>query len=61
HPLFQTHYLRRNCRDLEKCVPNFMGPPIPWVDQGDREFYCCTMFTLFKHWWPGKDLKNEVD
>src|ERR1700678_4151298 len=28
--------------------------------QGDREYYCCTMLTLFKPWQRGRDLKESV-
>jgi hypothetical protein len=31
------------------------------MDQGDREYYCMTMLTLFKPWRSGKDLKTEMD
>src|ERR1700683_334755 len=30
------------------------------LDQGDREYYCHTMLTLFKPWRTGKDLKYEI-
>ncbi|KAJ7697000.1 hypothetical protein B0H17DRAFT_867553, partial [Mycena rosella] len=61
HELFKTHYVRCDRRALETTVPNFVGGPLPRVDQGDREFYCCTMLTLFKPWRTGKDLKNDLD
>ncbi|KAJ7304712.1 hypothetical protein DFH08DRAFT_721486, partial [Mycena albidolilacea] len=61
HPLYRTHYLRCDKRDLELCVPNFVGGPLPRRDEGDREYYCCTMLTLFKPWRSGGDLKNAVD
>ena len=40
-------------------IPNFVGGPLPWKDQGDREYYCCTMLTLFKPWRSGKFLKKD--
>ncbi|KAJ7088935.1 hypothetical protein C8R44DRAFT_649148, partial [Mycena epipterygia] len=61
HPLYKTHYIRCDRRDLELMVPNFVGGYFPRVDQGDREFYCCTMLTLFKPWRSGTQLKNGVD
>jgi hypothetical protein len=38
-------------------VPNFLPNTLPRSDRGDREYYCCTMLTLFKPWRSGKDLK----
>ena len=37
----------------------FIGGPLPRSDQGDREYYCTTMLTLFKPWRTRKDLKSE--
>ena len=45
---------------MKKRVPNFIGANLPRCDQGDREYYCCTMLTLFKPWRRGFDLKNSV-
>ncbi|KAJ7916589.1 hypothetical protein B0H13DRAFT_1997314 [Mycena leptocephala] len=42
-------------------VPNFVGGALPRMDQGDREYYCTTILTLFKPWRSGKDLKNDLD
>jgi len=39
-------------------VPNFIGGTLPRCDQGDREYYCSTMLTLFKPWRTGYDLKS---
>ncbi|KAF8897114.1 hypothetical protein CPB84DRAFT_1650027, partial [Gymnopilus junonius] len=39
-------------------VPNFLGATLPRCDQGDREYYCCAMLTLFKPWRTGKELKQ---
>ena len=49
-----------------KCIPsrsdtfilNFIGGSLPRRDQGDFEYYCCTMLTLFKPWRNDQDLKN---
>jgi len=37
---------------------NFIGGPLPRCDQGDFEYYCRTMLTLFKPWRRGQDLKD---
>ncbi|KAJ7198205.1 hypothetical protein C8J57DRAFT_997029, partial [Mycena rebaudengoi] len=42
-------------------VPNFVGGGLPRADQGDRDYYCCTMMTLFKPWRQGSDLKGKLD
>jgi hypothetical protein len=58
HPLAESHGTR--CRPVEKeKVPNFLGPTLPRCDQGDREFYCSVMLTLFKPWRSGLDLKMQ--
>ncbi|KAF8802336.1 hypothetical protein BYT27DRAFT_7020262, partial [Phlegmacium glaucopus] len=54
HPLFETHGLK--CLP-SLLVPNFVGQTLPRRDQGDREFYCTTMLTLFKPWRTGSALK----
>jgi hypothetical protein len=33
---------------------------LPRCDQGDREYYCSTMLTLFKPWCTGEDLKSDT-
>ncbi|KAI0283174.1 hypothetical protein BC826DRAFT_883168, partial [Russula brevipes] len=57
HPLAETHGIRCCPPDKEK-VPNFVGTTLPRFDQGDREYYCCTMLTIFKPWRSGVDLKR---
>ena len=56
HPLFATHGLKRLSSPL---VPNFVGQTLPRRDQGDREFYCITMLTLFKPWRTGSTLRQR--
>ena len=56
HPLVDTHGVRWSRRVR---VPNFIGESLPRSDQGDREFYCSTMLTLFRPWRNGLDLKSE--
>jgi hypothetical protein len=47
------------CKSLsELVVPNFIGGTLPRCDQGDHEYYCSTMLTLFKPWRTGYDLKS---
>ena len=38
-----------------------MGPSLPRPDQGDREYYCSTMLTLFKPWHTGHNLKSDTE
>jgi hypothetical protein len=58
HPLYRTHHV--NCLpESEEYVPNFVGGMLPRSDQGDREYYCSTMLTLFKPWRHGKDLRTN--
>jgi hypothetical protein len=59
HPQYETHYAQYNSDD--NIVPNFVGGSLPRSDQGDREYYCLTMLTLFKPWRTGKELKSETD
>ncbi|KAJ7880200.1 hypothetical protein B0H13DRAFT_1513045, partial [Mycena leptocephala] len=45
----------------ESMVPNLLGDMLPRKNEGDREYYCCTMLVLFKPWRSGEDLKIQVD
>ena len=56
YPLFVTHGVKRLPSPL---VPNFAGQTRPRRDQGDREFYCTTMLTLFKFWRTGTNFKTK--
>ena len=57
HPQYNTHEIQ--CKYLsEFVVPNFIGGTLPRCDQGDHEYYCSTMLTLFKPWRTGHDLKH---
>ena len=59
HPLANSHGTR--CRSVcKEKVPNFVGRTLPRCDQGDREFYCSVMLTLFKPWRSGLDLKTRA-
>jgi hypothetical protein len=58
HPLFQSHGMKFKPKH-EKYVPNFIGANLPRCDQGDRNYYCLTMLSLFKPWRTGFDLKSD--
>ena len=60
HPQCATHQAHMS-RDDPLVVPNFLPNTLPRSDRGDREYYCCTMLTLFKPWRDGKDLKGKDD
>lgn len=60
HPSYDTHHV--NClMEEDSFVPNFVGGILPRSDQGDREYYCSTMLTLFKPWRHGRDLRNDKE
>ncbi|KAJ7304795.1 hypothetical protein DFH08DRAFT_918689 [Mycena albidolilacea] len=59
HPLWESHYTRCDRNNLATTVPNFVGGALPRMDQGDREYYCCTMLTLFKPWRDPMHLKDS--
>ncbi|KAF8223203.1 hypothetical protein L208DRAFT_1518717 [Tricholoma matsutake] len=56
HPLVDTHgaHWSKNIG-----VPDFVGGSLPCCDQGNCEYYCSTMLTLFKPWRSGLDLKTK--
>lgn len=59
HSLAQSH--RSKCiSEVDALVPNFVGGTLPRCNQGDREYYCCTVLTLFKPWRCGYDLKDKM-
>ena len=59
HPLYETHGLQLHKIDPKK-IPNFIGATLPRKDQGDRNYYCLTMLSLFKPWRKGSDLKTNA-
>ncbi|KAF8870505.1 hypothetical protein BD779DRAFT_1429840, partial [Infundibulicybe gibba] len=60
HPLSDTHRVR--CvAEKDALVPNFVGPILPRPDQGDREYYCSVMLSLFKPWRSGEVLKAKEE
>src|ERR1700674_2735908 len=60
HPQHNTHKAHMQ-RVNPLVVPNFLPNTLPRSDRGDREYYCCTMLTLFKPWRSGKDLKSSEE
>ena len=60
HPQYNSHQVVIE-DESEFHVPTFLGRPVPREDKGDRKYYACTMLTLFKPWWMGKDLKSNDD
>jgi hypothetical protein len=60
HPLEATHGV---CwlSDKKKLVSNFIGPTLPRPDQGDRDYYCSAMLTIFKAWRTEHDLQHEME
>ncbi|KAF9563128.1 hypothetical protein CPC08DRAFT_611116, partial [Agrocybe pediades] len=60
HPLYLTHEVHCDLSKLDSVVPNFLGGTLPRKDQGDREFYCATMLTLFKPWRLASDLRSSM-
>ena len=58
HPLCETHVCHvKPARD--DIVVNFIGGVLPRCDQGDYDYYCLTMLTLFKPWRSGYCLKDK--
>jgi hypothetical protein len=47
HPQYLTYKIICKAEN-PYIVPNFVGGTLPHCDQGDREYYCSTMLTLFK-------------
>ncbi|KAF8227016.1 hypothetical protein L208DRAFT_1204405, partial [Tricholoma matsutake] len=59
HPFATSHALHYTPRRSTR-VPNFIGPTLPRSDQGDRDYYCSTMLSLFRAWCAGLDLKHQT-
>ena len=58
HGQRNTHVAKLILSRSETYVLNFIGGPLPRRDQGDFEYYCRTMLTLFKPWRSSQDLKE---
>jgi hypothetical protein len=59
HSQYSTHQVKMDLSRKETHVPNFLGGALPRRDQGNFEFYCKTMLTLFKPWRKLTDLKGN--
>ena len=59
HPMQSTHLVKCDMTRLKHVVPNIVGGPLPRYDRGDREYYCCTMLTLFRTWRSSTCLKTD--
>jgi len=53
-----THVVKCNFDQLKTVVPNIVGGALPRRDAGNREYYCCTMLTLFFPWREASCIKN---
>ncbi|KAF8235498.1 hypothetical protein L208DRAFT_1256778 [Tricholoma matsutake] len=58
HPLEKSHCTQWLSQDAAS-IPNLIGSTLPRSDQGDQEYYCSAMLTLFKPWHTGHDLKQD--
>ena len=58
HSQRNTHMVTLISSRSETFVLNFIGGPLPQSDQGDFEYYRCTMLTLFKPWRNSDDIKH---
>ncbi|KAL1685161.1 hypothetical protein GGG16DRAFT_66855 [Schizophyllum commune] len=59
HPQHNSHHVWCDPSKRHYIVPNFVGGAIPRNDQGDREYYCAAMLTLFAPWRRGRDLRED--
>jgi hypothetical protein len=50
HPMRATHVVKCDFERLPYIVPNIVGGALPRHDAGNRDYYCCTMLTLFCPW-----------
>ena len=59
HAQSNSHMVKVVSSREDTFVLNFIGGPLPRCDQGDFEYYCRTMLTLFKPWRSSCDLKEK--
>jgi hypothetical protein len=50
HPTRSIHVVKCDFDRSAYIVPNIVGGALPRQDAGNREYYCCTMLTLFCPW-----------
>jgi len=60
HGQINSHMVKVIPSRTETFMLNFIGGPLPRCDQGDFEYYCRTMLTLFKPWRNCRDLKTYI-
>ncbi|KAJ7740538.1 hypothetical protein B0H16DRAFT_1324385, partial [Mycena metata] len=58
--IYKSHAVHCDFRKVVSTVPNFLGGAVPRADKGNRDYYCMTMLTLFKHWRSPDDLKDGL-
>jgi hypothetical protein len=61
HPMHATHVVKCNFDRLNFIVPNIVGGALPRHDSGNREYYCCTMLTLFFPWREALCIKGPSE
>ncbi|KAF5328907.1 hypothetical protein D9611_014251 [Ephemerocybe angulata] len=61
HPLRDTHRVLYDVGRMQLVVPNIIGPHLPRSDSDDRNYYCCTMLTLFSPWRVATDLRSSAE
>jgi hypothetical protein len=59
HSQRSTHVVKLVLSRSDNYILNFIRGPLPRRDQGDFEYYCHTMSTLFKLWRNSRDLKDD--
>ena len=61
HPTRATHVVKCDLDRLKYVVPNIVGGALPRPDSGNREYYCCTMLTLFLPWRDALSVKQPSE
>jgi hypothetical protein len=61
HPLRATHVVKCDFDRSAYIVPNIVGGALPRHDAGSREYYCCTMLTLFCPWRNASCVKQPSE
>ena len=61
HPTRANHVVKCDFDRLKSVVPNIVGGALPRPDSGNREYYCCTMLTLFFPWRDASCMKQASE
>ncbi|KAF6747791.1 hypothetical protein DFP72DRAFT_821268, partial [Ephemerocybe angulata] len=61
HPLRNTHRVLYDVGRTRTVVPNLLGPYLPKADGDDRDYYCCTILTLFVPWRSPMELRSSSE